>query len=114
MTKKAGKAKANVWKSTMKPSLNDSYWGQGAGGRTIKVYYSGGKLYADIWMHNTWHYKTVKNVKHTVNVKVDYKSYGKKTVKVSSMGPQTSKWFKKVYLGKKVCDLTGNAGVVSM
>ena len=27
MTKKAGKAKANVWKSTMKPSLNDSYWG---------------------------------------------------------------------------------------
>ena len=65
-------------------------------------------------MYNTWHYKTVKNVKHTVNVTVDYKSYGKKTVKVSSMGPQTSKWFKKVYLGKKVCDLTGNAGVVSI
>lgn len=114
MTTKAGKAKANVWKSTMKPSLNDSYWGQGAGGRAIKVYYKGNKLYADIWMYNTWYVKTVKNVCHTVNVTVDGKSYGKKSVKVASMGPQTSKWFKKVYLGKKVCDLTGNAGTVSV
>ena len=113
MTTKAGKAKNNVRNTGMKASLNDTYWGQ-AGGRTIKVYCSGGKLYADVWMYNSWNYKTAKNVRHTVNVVVDGVSYGKKTIKVSSMGPKSTKWFKKVYLGKKVCDLTGNAGTVSV
>ena len=113
MTTKAGKAKPNVRNTGMKASLNDTYWGQ-AGGRTIKVYCSGGKLYADVWMYNSWNYTTKKNVKHTVNVTVDGKPYGKKTIKVSSMGPKSTKWFKKVYLGKKVCDLTGNAGTVSV
>lgn len=101
------KPKANVVKSKMKASLNDCAKFE-TGHRVIKAYCENGKLYADVWFYNSWRYTTKKNLKATIKINVDYKIVGKKTLKVSSLGPQKGKWFKKVCLAKKTVDLVNS------
>lgn len=109
----AVKAKANVWKSTMKASLKDCA-ALTHGSRIMKVYYSGSKMYADVWFYNTWRYTTQKNLACTVKVTVDGKVVSKKVkVKLAKLAPQKSVWKKKVCLGNNVVDLV-NGGQVAV
>lgn len=101
----AVKAKANVWKSTMKANLKDCA-AYTHGSRIMKVYYSGSKMYADVWFYNTWRYTTQKNLACTVKVTVNGKLAGKKVkVKLAKLAPQKFVWKKKACLGNKLVDL---------
>ncbi len=109
----AVKAKANVWKTTMKANLKDCA-AFTHGSRIMKVYYKGGKMYANVWFYNTWRYTTQKNLKCVVKVTVNGKLVNKKVkIKLAKLAPQKSAWKKKVCLGNKVVDLV-NGGLVAV
>lgn len=100
------KGKANVWKNSSKASLSDCF-GLTEGARVMKVYYKGGKMYADVWFFNNWRYTSHK-LSATVKVDVNHKLVGKKKVSIGTLAPKSSKWVKGVYLTSKTYDLIHN------
>lgn len=110
MSTEAVKAKANVWKTNAKPWLIDCL-SFSHGVRIMKVYCKGGKLYTDVWFYNTWRYTAQKDISRTVKVRLNGKLIGKKKVRLAQLKPKSSKWKKKVCLGKKTVDLV-NGGTL--